>query len=130
MILSSDELMLSVFDPQLGDKHDEIAARANAYLFGLALKIIEAGVDVILDWGFWTRAGRKAAEEFFAAHGVSVEWIYVKTAEEQWKKNIEKRNKAVLEGRTQAYFVDEGLLKKLEGRFEAPDEEGMNVFGI
>lgn len=123
VILSSDELMLAIFDPLLGDKHDEIAARANAYLFRLALKMIEAGTDVILDWGFWTRDGRRAAEEFFAERGLCVEWHYVQTAEAQWKRNIEKRNKEVLEGKTEAYFVDEGLLKKLEGRFEAPEAD-------
>ena len=31
------------------------------------------------------------------------------------------------EGKTQAYYVDEGLLKKLESRFEAPEAGEMDI---
>ena len=127
VVLSSDELMLSFFDPLLGDRHDELAKRANDYLLRLALKLIEAGVSVILDWGFWTKVGREETGRFFSQHDVETEWHYVRISDEAWRRNIAKRNREVEEGTTQAYYVDEGLLKKLESRFEAPEAEEINV---
>lgn len=127
VILSCDELMLSLFDPLLGERHDEISRRANAYLMGLAVKIAEAGTSVILDWGFWTRAGRQAATAFFREKGLACEWHYVGVSDEQWERNIEKRNEEVLAGTVQAYFVDEGLMKKLLSRFEEPDDTEIDV---
>lgn len=120
VVLSHDELMLSLFDPLLGDKHDEIAAKASAYLYGLAAKLLDAQVSVILDWGFWTRDGRKAARAYFEERGAQSELHYVSVTDEVWRGNIERRNELVLRGKTGAYFVDEGLLKKLESRFEEP----------
>lgn len=127
VVLSSDELMLSLFDPLLGDKHDELAKRANDYLLGLALKLIEADVSVILDWGFWTKAGREDVSRFFRGHGIETEWHYVRISDEAWRRNIDKRNREVEEGKAQAYYVDEGLLKKLESRFEAPEAGEMDI---
>lgn len=121
VVLSSDELMLSLFDPLLGDRHDVLAKRANDYLLGLTLKLIEAEVSVILDWGFWTKAGREEIGSFFAQRGIETEWHYVRISDEAWRRNIEKRNREVEAGMTQAYFVDEGLLRKLESRFEEPE---------
>ncbi len=127
VILSSDELMLSLFDPLLGEKHDEISRRANAYLMELAVKIAQAGTSVILDWGFWTRGGRLEAAAFFRDKGVECEWHYVRVSDEQWERNIEKRNAEVLDGMVQAYFVDEGLKNKLLSRFEEPDHTEIDV---
>jgi len=127
VILSSDELMLSLFDPLLGEKHDEISRRANAYLMELAVKIAQAGTSVILDWGFWTHGGRLEATAFFREKGVECEWHYVRVSDEQWERNIEKRNAEVLAGTVQAYFVDEGLKNKLLSRFEEPDHTEIGV---
>lgn len=127
VVLSSDELMLSLFDPLLGDRHDEISKRANSYLKNLALKLIGAGMNVILDWGFWTREGRKEISAFFAERRVAVQWHYVDVSDEQWMRNIDRRNREVAEGRTQAYFVDDGLLNKLISRFEAPEDAEIDV---
>ena len=123
VVLSSDELMLSIFDPLLGDRHDEMAGRANSYLLNMAVRLIEAGVNVILDWGFWTKKGREEVSEFFEKRGIETDWRYLAVGDDQWKRNIEKRNAEVLAGRTQAYYVDEGLLRKLESRFEEPGAE-------
>ena len=127
VILSSDELMLSLFDPLLGDRHDELARRANAYLLNLAVRLVKADVNVILDWGFWTKAGRKETESFFSQQGIETEWHYVRVPDEAWRRNIEKRNREVKAGQTQAYFVDKGLLKKLQARFEEPEGAEINV---
>ena len=58
VILSVDELMLALFGQHAGEKHDDYAARIKAWYRQKSLELLASGLDVILDWGFWTRKER------------------------------------------------------------------------
>ena len=47
---------------------------------------------------------------------------------EAWQRNIAARNAAVLAGETQDYYVDEGLLEKIQAAFEPPAREEMDFW--
>lgn len=123
LCLSVDELMLALLPERLGDLHDEVAARAQGYLLRQAARIARAGVPVVLDWGFWARRDRDAARAFFAAKGLPCRLFYREVSPEQLRRNIAARNARVRSGEGGAYFVDEGLLRKMEARFEPPGAE-------
>lgn len=125
--LSCDDLMLVLFPEGAGEYHDMLAYRAQDYLFTLSVEALRAGCDVILDWGFWRKAWRDKARSFFAGHGVPCALHYVDAAPEVWRRHVEARNQAVQDGQTTAYFVDDGLIAKLESLFEAPDPEEIDV---
>lgn len=127
VILSCDELMLTLFPQGAGEHHDLLAQRARDYQFSLSRQLILSSVSVILDWGFWTKAWRDEARAFYASHGISCQLHYVNAPEDVWQQHIEARNEAVQSGRTNAYYVDEGLLKKLESRFEAPEDNEIDI---
>lgn len=127
VLLSCDELMLTLFPDGAGTHHDVLALRARQYHFALSLEVLASGADVILDWGFWTKEWRQEARTFYAAHGVPCQLHYVDAAPDVWRRHIEERNRAVLAGQTGAYFVDEGLLSKLESRFEEPGDDEIDV---
>ncbi|MBQ8638215.1 MAG: ATP-binding protein [Lachnospiraceae bacterium] len=127
--LSCDELMLTLNSSGLfGDKHDEIASRVQQYLLKKAEELTALDVDVILEWGFWTREGRKQMREYFQEKGIPCQWHYLDISEEDWMANIEQRNEEILAGRTDAYFMDEGLMEKLKRLFEEPDRDEMDVW--
>ena len=128
VLLSCDEITLALFDGNVGEKHDEIVERCQKYLFGKSLEIIEVGSNVVLDWGLWMKEERTEAREFYMAHNVPWEIHYVYVSDEQWQKNLEKRNADVLAGRTSAYFVDEGLAAKFDGIFEEPERSEVDVW--
>ena len=130
VLLSVDELVLSVLGSDLGEKHDEITGRIQAYLFAKSLEIVKAGSNVLLDWGFWTREKRQAARAYYEGRGIACELHYIDTPDDVWRRNIEIRNAAVLAGRSDAYFVDEGLMKKLESLFETPQREEIDVWHV
>ena len=125
MLTLFDELMLTLFDEQLGDKHDDIVKKCSTYLYDLAQEIIHANTNVILDWGSWTKEGRKNTIEFFKSKNIEVEMHYIKVDEKTWIAQIEKRNLLVQDGKTKAYYVDENIMEKSEKIFEEPcnDEE-------
>ncbi len=122
VVLSVDEIMLAVFGPYAGDKHDEYTERIQKYLFQKSVEIIRGGMNVILDWGFWTRCKRSAAREFYAARDIECEFCCIDISDEVWKERIAHRNELVLRGEDAAYVVDNNLMAKFEGLFEPPAE--------
>lgn len=120
VILSCDELMLSLFDEQLGEKHNETVRKSEEYLLKKSLEILECGIDVILDWGFWTKSERQQVGDFYNSHGFDIEWHFVNVPDEQQKRNILKRNSQRDEN---TYFISDEMAEKFNSVFENPDED-------
>lgn len=127
LLLSVDEITERIFDKDLGEDHDRVSAKIQAYLLDKAAETVSAGADVILDWGFWTRAGRQEAAGFLRERGIAYEWHYIDVSDDVWRENIARRNRAVLAGEDDSYFVDEGLLNKLAQLFQPPEPGEMDV---
>ena len=124
VILSIDEITLTLFPEGSGEMHDTYALRAEQYLLNLSLQILRTGADVILDWGLWTRAIRDRIRQFYAAQGgIETELHYLRIDPEEWERRIRKRNAS---GEA-AYYVDEGLLNKVKTMFEEPSAEEVDV---
>ena len=122
VILSVDEITLALFPEGAGEMLDTYVERAEELLYRKTLEIIVTGTNVILDWGFWTRAEREYARNFFGENGIHCELHYLKISDELWQERIEKRNGLIAEGKVSAYYVDRGLAEKFAGIFEEPDE--------
>ena len=118
--LSCDELMTSLFPEPMGERYDDAARRSKEYLLSLAETLLRGGVDVLLDWGFWTRAERDETRARFERVGAEVELVYVEPTPERRAKNIEARNAEAAAGAESVYAADEGLLRKGDSRFEPP----------
>ncbi len=128
VILSVDEIMLAVFDSDAGDKHDEYVKRIKNYLLNKSVVLIETGINVILDWGLWTKAERQYAREFYKSKNIESEIHFISISDEEWKKRIEIRNSLIISGKTSAYFIDEGLAEKVNTLFEMPDISEVDVW--
>lgn len=126
VILSCDEISADIFHHAEGERFDDIAADIKRYLHKIAARIAGTGGNVILDWGFWTRAERREVSEYYAACGITCEWHYIDIPEPEWRCNIGLRNKAVAAGETSDFFVDDGLMAKLLSLFETPKHEEMD----
>lgn len=129
VLLSVDELMLTVFGQDAGTAHDGYTARIQAYLLEKAAELCAKGVPAVLDWGFWTADSRRRAKAFFAARGIRTELHVLEISDAEWAQRLRSRNAAVQSGQTQAYFVDDGLREKCLALFEppAPDEADVRV---
>lgn len=124
MVLSCDDLMLALLPEQLGALHEEVSQKAQAYLFAQAAELLSLGVDVILEWGFWQKESRRAAEAFFRSRGFETEWHYIQVTDEEWRRRIAHRS---AEAPSDAYRVDQGLMEKCQALFEEPSPaEGIN----
>lgn len=127
-LLSVDEVMLAAFGQQAGERHDLYAERIKRYLLAKSLELLHAGVDVVLDWGPWTREGRDAVRAFYAQRGIPFELHGLRVSEETRKARMLARNRAVLQGSEDAYFVDEGLAGKFLAQYEELGEDEVDVW--
>ena len=122
VLLSVDEIMLAVFGLYAGDKHDEYTEKIQKYLFEKSVEIIRGGINVVLDWGFWSKVQRSAAREFYTARDIEYEFCCLDVSDEVWKERIAHRNQLVLKGEDVAYIIDQNLAAKFAGLFELPSE--------
>ncbi len=118
--LSCDELMLALFTEPMGEDYETALTRAKGYLYTVARQLVQMGVTVILDFGFWSRRERDEVKAMFAEHGIHTELHYIKVSAQRWEQNIAARNEACRNGMVSAYPIDEGLLHKCLTRFEEP----------
>lgn len=123
VILSVDELTLALFENQAGEKLDFYVEKLKEYFLKKSLDIVEAGADVILDWGFWTKNERDYAREFYDSRNISYQFYYMNVGIDEWKKRILKRNQKIKREQLEAYPIDKGLLSKVEKMFEEPDRK-------
>lgn len=128
VILSTDEVTYDLIFNEQGEFYNVFAQRVNGYLRKKAVEIVQAGANVILDWGFWTRKDREDISAFFDTHQIPYEWHYVDVSDEQWEKHIARRNQAVASGNGGSdFYVDEGLRQKVLSMFEVPKKEEMDI---
>ena len=129
VILSCDELMLSLFDECLGEEnHKLVLEKCQRYLFDLTEQILGAGADVILDFGFWSKAQRQATRDRFRDKGFDTELHYIKVDNQVWLQQIEDRNKIARSGTaSRLYFVDDNMKILFDAAFEEPSAEETDI---
>ena len=125
--LSVDEITLLLLGPFAGDILDEYFQKLEKYLMEKSLEAAEAGVSSVIDLGLWTKAEREKVREFYRDRGAECEIHYLKVPDGVWRERIEKRNREIEVGLTEAYPVDENLLKKFESFFEEPSPDEVDA---
>lgn len=129
VILSTDEATFDLINNEQGEFYNIFAEKVNLYLRKKAVEIVRAGVNVILDWGFWTEQNRREISEYLAVNNVKFEWHYVDVDNLQWQKNIAERNKKIVEGNGGCdFYIDNGLLEKVQSMFEIPPKNEIDVW--
>lgn len=128
VLLSVDEIMLTLFGLYAGEKHDEYVEKTKEYLRNKSIEFIETGVNVVLDWGFWRKAERTFMREFYATRKIEQEFHYIDINDETWRMRLDKRNHAILTNVVNAYLVDDNLLAKFETIFEMPEKDEIDVW--
>ena len=130
VILSCDEIAFDLLLNKIEDSdlHDETMARVSSYLYKKSVQIVRCGTNVILDYSPWDKKGREIISEYYNERDILVEWHYIDISDQDWKANIEQRNRSVLEGNEKAYYLDEGLMAKMLARFEQPQREEIDVW--
>ena len=125
--LSVDHIMLTAGLDCIEDAHEVLVPRIEQFLHQIALALAHCDIPSITDCGYWTAQERVQVREFFRTRQTPMQWIYMNCDEQTWERNIRLRNRAVVSGTEQAYYVDAGLRSKIEEQFQPPVLSEMNI---
>lgn len=129
VILSPDEATFDLIDNEQGEFYNIFCDRLINYMNKKCVEIVKAGANVIYERGLWSKEERDNVKSFFKENNIDVELHYIHVSDENWKKQIEERNKRVENGNGGAdFYLDEGLMKKLVSKFEEPSEYEVDVW--
>ncbi|GLS90109.1 hypothetical protein GCM10007916_11760 [Psychromonas marina] len=121
IFLSLDELQLSVFgDVPAREQLDSSYAGCCEYQKRLAIKLINEGIDVYLDWGFWQKSARKEIRTFFENEGIVVYQYYFDIPLAVRHERNRKRNAA---DDQHSFKIEEKDVLFFDGFFEAPEQD-------
>ena len=128
VIISPDEATYELINNEQGEFYNVFSKRLNNYLTKKVGEIAKAGANVIFERGLWSKNERKEIRKYFINNGIECEIHYVYVDDETWKQNINERNERVQNGNGGSdFYLDEGLMKKLESLWEEPTEDEYDV---
>jgi predicted kinase len=126
--LGMDEWYLRLFTDGSPTAHldDALLGRLWVVLNGHWPQVLRAGVDVVLDFGYWTRARRDEARSLALAAGGDVELHWVQANDETAKLRSTTRQSDT------AFVIDAEAYEHLKSRFQplAADERHVAVDGL
>ena len=118
VILSPDEATYDLINNEQGEFYNIFCERLLKYMNKKCVEIVNAGANVIYERGLWSKEERQKVREYFKENNIETELHYIHVSDENWKKQIEERNKRVESGKGGAdFYLDEGLMKKLVSKF-------------
>ena len=113
-VLSSDDLMLTLFDACIGrERHQDMERRCRSFLLRQAESLFALGLDVVLDFGFWNRKERLDTKQYFC---------------EIITRHLEQRNRLIETGKLRAYPIDEEKRKRFSSWFEEPTPDEIDEY--
>jgi predicted kinase len=118
---SPDDLMVARYGHDPPASHfDEYLAAVYAEINATWPRTLASETDVILDFGFWTRAWRDDARARAAAVGAETQIYWIRCAEETARTRCRERNR----NPGSSLVVTDDTFELLKSRFEplAPDE--------
>ena len=128
VIISPDEATYDLINNEQGEFYNIFSKRLTEYLNKKVAEIVQAGANVIYERGLWSKEEREKIVKYYKDRNVECEVHYISVDDETWKKNIAERNKRIEQGNGGSdFYLDEGLMKKLESLWEEPTAEEYDV---
>jgi predicted kinase len=121
--LTPDEWILALYGAEL-DRRRRDAARApvEALQWQVATRALSLGCDVVLDWGFWSRAERATYQREAELLGASVRTVFLDAAPEELWARISRRD----ESKVGTLQITRSELEEWSNNFERPTEEELS----
>ncbi len=120
--LTPDEWQMRLFGSDvLEPEHDARHNAIESMMWDIAARVLALGVDVILDFGFWSRTEREDFRARAARLGAGSEVHFLDVSEEELLKRLADRNAGSPEGTP---YIPEAMFRSWFPLFEppAPDE--------
>lgn len=122
--LTPDEWQMAIFrgdDPTRWRSKDraEHRDRIEAKLVEAGMRAAQLGLNVVFDFGLWSRDERSALRWIAGSLGVRAEVVYLPIDYEEQRKRVATR----FDTQPGQFQMDDAELKQWHSRFEPPDQE-------
>lgn len=108
--------MLHFFDEHMPrQEFDRRLEQCQELIYRLSGELLDRGVDVVLDFGFWRRSERDMIRQRFGRHEVIMYYTNIDI-----KKNMEFLEKRNTSGGKKAYHITKEMYDELSLKFEEP----------
>jgi predicted kinase len=115
--LTPDEWMIPLFDHNDADgKRDVLEGR----FVWLAMRALEHGIDVVLDFGVWARDERSALKHLASTVGAECELVYTPIDPDEQTRRVDRRFATAPET---TFVIAEDDLARWRDQFEEPDQQ-------
>lgn len=118
---SIDEWMIALYGQNPSEnKFEEYHSRTTSLIWNIAIRTLELGQDVVLDFGFWSRTSRNEARQRLHSIGAEAILYWVTCADETVKTRVLNRTAEMPE---HALYIDEGAIDSFRERFEPLEDD-------
>jgi len=118
-----DEWQLQLFGQDAEDpEHDERHSKIEALQWQLAAQLLSKDIDVILDFGLWSRVERDDFRARATALGAKTKIYFLNVPHEVLLERLEKRNKEV-QISNESFYIPKSMMESWFPLFEAPNIE-------
>ena len=105
--------------------NDGVRSRIEQFQLHLALDLLCAGSNVVIEWGVWAREEREALRDAARAIGAAVELRYVSAPiDELWRRIVERD----LAGRWGSRSITRSELEEWSETYEPPTDEELATY--
>jgi predicted kinase len=119
--MTHDEWMVRLYGANPpAELFSEYYSRISAQIWDLTRILLQLGVDVILDFGFWSRASRDDARERAHSMGATVKLYSIDCPMNVMRRRVMARSRQMPPGEL---FIDEHAFELFVSRFEALGED-------
>ncbi len=120
--LTPDEWQFFLFGHDISDpEHDARHTKVEELMWEVAVKVLQAGCDVILDFGFWTKSERDEFRRKARALGADTKIHYMDVPGDIIWERLEARNRSA--GDNAVFYVGRKEFDEWSGLFEVPTKE-------
>ena len=112
--LTKDEWMKALYGPENPSSASDVI---EGRLIQLGIRALELGVDVVLDFGLWSRDERSALRQAAADAGASVVMFYFEVAPDEQRDRLEQR---LAEAPHETWPISDDELAQYALKFEIP----------
>jgi len=115
--LTPDDWMIPLFDDNDAEgKRDVLEGR----FVWLAMRALEHGINVVLDFGVWARDERSALKHLATRAGAECELVYMAIDPDEQMRRVRRRLALAPDA---SFVMSEGDLAHWREQFEEPDQE-------
>ncbi len=105
-------------------KFQEYTDRITELIWDVATRLLALGQDVILDFGFWSRASRNDARSRAEREGADAQLYFIKCSEEVMRRRVLERTDELPPG---TLWINEAAFELFKARFEPLGEDEVHI---